>query len=364
METIAEVLDRLDSRVHPAKAAHWDPGGLQLGDPAAPVRRVAVCHEVTEQVVGAVVGAGVDLLVSYHPLLFVPTSRLVAGRSPSGRAWRLIGAGTAVAVVHTSFDAAPGGTADALAASVGLSEVEGLGPLDSAPGVKVVTFVPEAAVERVADALAAAGAGTVGGYTGCSFRTPGTGTFTAGSTTRPVLGARGVRTDVEEVRLEMTAPAAREAEVVAALVAAHPYEEPAYDVIDVRSNRGFVGRVGRTDPCSLARMAEIVVSALGGVGLRISGPSERPIQRVAVVPGSGGSLVGEAAASGADVLITGDVSHHRVVEALDRGLAVIDPGHAPSERPGMGRLVATVREAAGEAVDVLDLTDLDPTPWR
>ena len=81
----------------------------------------------------------------------------------------------------------------------------------------------------------------------------------------------------------------------------------------------------------------------------------------AVVPGSGGDFLTSAADAAADVIVTGDVGHHRVRAALDRGLAVIDPGHIPTERPGLARLYAAVSEVAPE---VRDLRELDADPWR
>src|SRR5262245_13074668 len=127
---VSDVLTAPAERAPFEKAAAWDPVGLQLGDPAAPVRSVALCHEVTESVVAAVEREAPDLLVTYHPLLFHATRRLVAGRTPEGRALRLIAAGTALAVVHTSFDVAPGGAADALAEALGLENTRGFGPVD------------------------------------------------------------------------------------------------------------------------------------------------------------------------------------------------------------------------------------------
>jgi len=357
--TIGRLLSRLRAPAH--RAAADDPGGLQLGDAAAPARRIGVCHEVTADVVDAAVAAGLDLLVTYHPLLHAPTVRLVAGPSAEGRAWRLASAGVAVAVVHTAFDAAPGGTADALAAALGLRETRGFGPLAPAPAVKIVTFLPAGSVEAVVAALAAAGAGVIGEYSACSFRSPGTGTFTPGPGANPYIGRPGIPEAVDEVRVEMLAPASREAALVAALRAVHPYEEPAFDVYDVRSGPGLVGRVGETDPRPLADFGAAVVAALGGA--RVSGRPDAPVGRVAVVPGSGAAYVADALAAGADVLVTGDVSHHRIVSAVERGLAVVDPGHAPTERPGMAPLVAAVAEAAGGA-DIVDLTGFDPTPWH
>lgn len=361
-ETVGRLLARLDRSIPPGQAAADDPGGLQVGDPDAPARRVGICHEVTEEVVAAAVARRLDLLVTYHPLLYSPTVRLVAGRSAGGRALRLAAAGVAVAVAHTAFDAADGGAADALAEALGLRDTGAFGLLPAPPTVKVVTFVPVEAVERVVAALAGAGAGSIGNYTGCSFRSPGTGTFTPGPGTSPYAGRPGVPEAVDEIRVEMVAPAGREAAVVAALRASHPYEEPAFDILDVRSGAGLAGRVGDVEPTGLARFGVAVGEALASPGTRVSGPADRVIRRVAVVPGSGSSFIADAAAAAVDVLVTGDMSHHRTVDALDRGLAVVDPGHAPTERPGMARLAAFVTEAAADA-EVVDLTHLDPTPW-
>ncbi len=148
--------------------------------------------------------------------------------------------------------------------------------------------------------------------------------------------------------------------VVSALVGAHPYEEPAFDLYEVRSNLGFVGRVGTLgEAMSFEEFVATCDQALGGGGMRASGRGQ--VTRVAVVPGSGSDFIAAAVASGADVLVTGDVSHHALVSALDRGLGVVDPGHAPTERPGMAALVAAL---AAPGVDIVDHTGIDPTPWR
>lgn len=360
--TVAGLLSLLDQRIDPARAAGWDPSGLQLGDPAAPVGGIGVCHEVTEDVVDDAVAAGVDLVVTYHPLLFHPTVGMRAGRSPEGRAFRLVRAGIALVVAHTAFDVAPGGAADALAAAVGLQGLSGFGPVAGAGQVKVVTFVPEDGVEEVAAAMSAAGAGRIGGYTGCSFRGAGTGAFEAPATARPATGRAGAVNREPEVRLEMVAPASREQQVVTALVAAHPYEEPAFDVYEVRSNSGMAGKLGSPgEGVTVGDLAGRVAATLGDAGLRVSGDRDAVLSRVAVVPGSGSSFLPAAAVAGAGAIVTGDIPHHRVVEALDRGMAVIDPGHAPTERPGVAVLTRIVDDLG---VDTVDLTGHDPTPWR
>jgi dinuclear metal center YbgI/SA1388 family protein len=353
---VAEILTAVGRAAPWDKAAGWDPVGLQLGDGSLEARAVAVCHEVTEAVVAEVEGGNIDLLIAYHPLLFQPTNRLVAGRSAAGRAYRLIRAGTAVAVIHTNFDVAPGGVADALAEALELTETTGFGPVEAEDSVKIVTFVPEAAADLVAGAMSGAGGGVIGNYSGCSFRAAGTGTFFAGEGTSPAAGSVGKLNREPEVRLEMSVPAARRNGVIRALVAAHPYEEPAFDVYPVSGNLGLIGRVGRAaDDATLQTMIDQVRFALGDHGMRVSGDPSRPIDRVAVSPGSGAASIGSAAATGADLLVTGDLSHHRMVEAADRGMAVIDAGHVATELPGMRRLYDLV---AGIVPDAVDLTNL------
>jgi hypothetical protein len=94
---------------------------------------------------------------------------------------------------------------------------------------KVVVFVPTGALDAVRDAMAAAGAGVIGHYSHCSFAAPGRGTFRGEAGAHPAVGQAGRLETVEEWRLEMACPAERLPAVVAAMKAAHPYEEVAFD---------------------------------------------------------------------------------------------------------------------------------------
>ncbi len=359
MPTVAETLQALSQHAHRERAASWDRHGLQLGDPDDPCGAIGVCHEVTSAVVAATIEAELGLLITYHPLLFRPLSEVVAGPGPGGRAYKLLRAGVAVATFHTAWDAATGGTADSLANAVGLGNSRGFVPLDATPRIKLVTFVPSDNLDDLAAALTAAGAGTIGNYSGCGFRTEGIGTFMPGPGSKPAAGRLETLNHEKEIRLEMVGDKHLEPELVAALIHSHPYEEPAYDVYDVRTGGGMAGRVGELGrPQPLDELAASVGNRLS-TRTRRAGAAERIVERVAVIPGAGGSFVAAAASTGAEVLITGDVSHHQTMEAIDLGLSVIDPGHAATERPG----VSALRDAV-EAIrpGVVDLT-FDPTPW-
>ncbi len=334
-QTVGTLAARLGEVFNLGKAAGWDPVGLQLGDPEGPVESIAVCHELTPDVVERLIDAEVGLVVSYHPLVFRPTRSLIAGTDPAGRAFRLISAGIAVLVAHTAFDVAPGGTADSLARAVGLTESTGFAPAWGPETSKVVSFAPPEAVAPIIRAMAAAGAGTIGRYRNCSYRNDGMGAFLPGVGATPAVGEIDVINDVPETRFEMIAPTSRLEDVVAALVAAHPYEEPAYDVIATRSNAGFIGRGGRLEqPVDGCRVGTAALRS-GSVGWCES-PEQGKVRTVAVIPGSGGSMLG---AVDADVLVTGDMRHHQARDAVARGVAVIDPGHAATERPGRAIVV-------------------------
>ena len=95
---------------------------------------------------------------------------------------------------------------------------------------KLVWFVPPEALERTRDAAFGAGAGRIGAYERCSWYTAGTGTFLAGEGADPAIGSVGEEERVPELRVETVVPVERAAEVVEALVDAHPYEEVAYEL--------------------------------------------------------------------------------------------------------------------------------------
>ncbi len=351
--TVADVAQQIEAFAPSQGAASWDPVGLQIGDPGGTVQSMAVCHEVDEEVVSAIESAPVDLLVTYHPLLFRPT------RSFTGRSYRLARTGTSVLVVHTAWDTASGGMADSLADLVGLGNRSGFFPAWGPDTVKVVTFVPAASVDAVAAAMTAAGAGTIANYTSCSFRSEGVGTFVPGPGSNPTAGEVGVFNAEAEVRIEMVAAAVRRDAVVQALRAAHPYESPAFDVYGVESNAAMIGRVGTLGSHSLRSLAGSIGDALG-VPVRTAGEVGE-LNRVAVLPGSGGDAVDAAAAAGAEALVTGDVDHHQARHALDAGVAIIDAGHAPTERPGVRSLYDLV---SGIGPETIDLTFIDPNPWE
>lgn len=344
---IQDLVGLLHSLYPPALAEEWDNVGLQVGDAAAELKSVLICLDPTEKALDAAVEAGVQAIVAHHPLLFRPLRSLVPVDETGRVLFRAVREGVAILCAHTNLDRGRDGLNDWLAARLG---VESTKPL-AAGGelLKLVVFVPTGYESPVAEALFAAGAGEVGNYDRCSFRSSGTGTFRPGPGTEPFLGRAGETEAVRELRLETVLPREAASRAVDRMLKAHPYEEVAYDLIPLANRRSDVGlgRIGRlARPVALEEFAGQVKELLGGSALRLVGDVGRKVTKVALCGGSGSSLLAEAVRQGADVLVTGDVKYHEARSAESQGIALIDAGHFATERLMVAGLATVLRRGA------------------
>ena len=372
VDTVGAWLEVLHERYPPAQAAGWDNPGLQVGAPDWPVRRVLVTLDVTAEVLDEAGRVEGTFVIAHHPLLFRPLARLTPDTAAGRLALAAARAGTAVAAAHTNLDVTDdgAGTNDPVVAVLGLEAVTPLTTeLRDGARVKLIAFVPPEAVDGVLDAVSAAGAGRIGEYERCSFRVEGTGTFRPLPGSDPYSG-EGIGQDAHEreLRLEMELPRARAGAVVAALIAAHPYDEVAYDLVPLLDGaRNGFGRVGTLpQPLPLAEVAAAIRDGLPAPHLRYAGDPERPISRVAIVGGAGDSLVAAAQASGAQVYVTGDLRHHVTLDARTQGLALIDAGHHATEVAAMPTFLARLEGAARtKGLEAPVVASTVPTvPWR
>jgi dinuclear metal center YbgI/SA1388 family protein len=308
--------------------------GLQCGDPNAEVHRILVALDVTEGVIAEAHRRKADLLISHHPLLFRPVQSIHPG-NPTGRCLRaLIARNISLLSAHTNLDFTLGGTSFALAKALGLEKVEFL-HRPYRMQKKIVTFVPASHVDAVAGAMAKAGAGTIGNYEGCSFRTVGTGTFQGNASSSPAVGRQGVLEEVPEVRLEMVVQQWDVDRVVRAMRSAHPYEEVAYDLFASEIpatdfGMGIIGTLPRAVPP--AAFVRTIKKVLGVTAVRSTPFHTDRVQRIAACGGSGSDLLGEAIRQHADLFVTADVKYHAFHEALGETI-LVDAGHWETEFP-------------------------------
>ncbi len=375
--TLAQVIGVLERMYNPAWARDWDRVGLACGEPSAPVRKVLLAVDPVAAVIDEAIEWRADLVLTHHPLLLHPVHTMAATTAKGRVLHRLVRADCALYTAHTNADVAAPGVSDALARVLGLRDLFPLSADEPDPIDKVVTFVPEDAVDMLVDALAKAGAGEVGDYSRCAFTAEGTGTFVPGRSVSPAIGQPGRRADLAERRVEMVLPRARRSAVVGALLQVHPYEQPAFDVYQLASwssTRG-IGRVGRlAGPTTLREFALLVAEALPATaqGVRVAGDPTATIARVAVCGGAGDPLLEAARASGADAYVTADLRHHPVSEAReetgDAPPFLLDVAHWSSEWPwlaGVANRLEGRLEAAGTPIEVLvSVRSTDPWSFR
>lgn len=368
--SLAAVIAALQRRFPPALAEDWDRVGLVCGDPEAPVHRIRFAVDPTIAVAQEAVATDSQLLVTHHPLLLRGVHSVAASTGKGRVVHHLISGGCGLFTMHTNADSATGGTNDTLAKLLGLSDVEVLEPVLGEPIDKLAVFVPPEHRTAVMRALFDGGAGEIGEYDQCAYRTEGTGQFRPSGAAHPFIGERDAVSEVDETRIEVVLPRRRRHAVVAALRRAHPYEEPAFDVWEtVTPAAAGIGRVGvLPDPLALRDFAGAVDAVLPATatGIRVAGDPRRMVRTVAICSGAGDSLLTAARASGADVYLTADLRHHPAEEHLaEGGCALVDVSHWASEWPwlaGAARTVVADLGAAGYTVEA-SVSSRSTDPW-
>jgi dinuclear metal center YbgI/SA1388 family protein len=200
---------------------------------------------------------------------------------------------------------------------------------------KLVVYVPSGHEDKIMNSMYDTGAGYIGKYSSCSFRTKGIGTFEPLEGTKPFIGTPGRLENVEEFRVETIVTEKLLNKVIKEMLKVHPYEEAAYDIFETK-NEGQIMGLGRIaeleNETTLAIYADNVKTLLGASHVRFAGDPGRKIKKVALLNGSGNKFINDARFAGADVLVTGDMQYHGIIDALEMGLCVIDAGHYATEK--------------------------------
>jgi dinuclear metal center YbgI/SA1388 family protein len=364
MVQLSDLLTILEDIAPTRLAEAWDNVGLLVGDPLQTVHKALLAIDYTPAVAEEARNHDCDIIIAYHPPIFHPLKRLTAG----SLIYDAIRRGVAIYSPHTALDVADGGTNDMLADAVGLID---RGPLRVTPAApthyKLIVFVPEDDVERVSRAMFDAGAGWIGDYSSCSFRTPGTGTFFGMEGAAPVVGDPGKLEQVPELRLETVLPIAHVDEVIRALIAAHAYEEPAFDLVQLAARPEGVG-LGRIGPLpavtTVEKLLPPIKQALEIDHLLVAGSLDKVVKTVAVCAGACGDLLDDAIARNVDLYLTGEIRHHDAIKATAAGLTVVCTLHSNSERAVLKRIARRLQERLPDLPTHISQSDRDPFTLR
>ncbi|MBI4569603.1 MAG: Nif3-like dinuclear metal center hexameric protein [Planctomycetes bacterium] len=332
---LSNLLSCLAEFAPPHLAEEWDNTGLQIGDPDAEITGVHCALDADPALLAEARAAGANAVVTHHPLLFRPLKRVDCSTWEGRLLAEFLAARVALVAAHTNLDAADAGINARLAETFGLQRPAVLQPTRTEGLQKLAVFVPRDHVEKVRAAMCDAGAGVIGEYRDCSFRSPGAGTFRGSDASTPFIGQRGRLEEADEFRLEVILPRSLSGAVLAAMKRAHPYEEAAYDLYPLDNPgrvRGF-GMVGDLPaPLPAEEMIYLIKTRLSAGAARVAGDTARTVKRMALFSGAGAGAIESAARAGADLFLTADLRYHDGQMAERLGIILVDPGHWETEQ--------------------------------
>ena len=328
---VKNLLNNLDKIAPFFLQESFDNSGIQFADLNAPVIKILLSLDVTQGVLDEALENKANLIIAHHPLLFSPLKQITKQKNPL--LYQAITHKINLVAFHTNFDLAEKGLNDYVANLLGIKKIT---PLQSSSEkiFKFAVYVPTQYADKVSRAIFEAGAGKIGRYTETSFGVTGKGTFKPMEGTNPFIGKIGERKEVQEIKIE-TVVAERDLEsVVQTMKSVHPYEEPAYDVYELKIKPSHgIGIFGEIDrEIEISKFSLEVKNRLQAHYIRLIKSNNRKIKRVALCTGSGGSLLEQVNTKGADLYITGDITYHTALRAKELGLNVFDVEHFDTEK--------------------------------
>lgn len=331
MPLIKDVIAAIEDFAPRSLQESYDNSGLQIGETNVECSAILTCLDVTEAILDEAVDKGCNLIISHHPLLFRPL-RTLSGKTLAERiAIKAIRAGVTIYAAHTNLDNAWGGVSHQIAKKLGVTKPTPLVPQKESM-FKIVFFTPSTHALDVRKAAFQAGAGKLGNYDSCGFTVEGRGTFRALEGSKPFVGDINVLHNETEVRQEFLVSKHQLSHVLNEILNAHPYEQPAYDIIKLENENPLQGTgvIGDIKPTTKADFIALVKKVMNVATIRCSDNDSNIISKVAICSGAGASFIRDAIASGADAYITGDVGYHDFA-TYGNEILLTDIGHFESE---------------------------------
>ena len=311
----------------------YDNSGLIVGGYDGKVTGVLICLDSTEEIVDEAIANNCNLIIAHHPILFSGLKRLNGSNYIEKTILKAIKNDIAIYAAHTNLDNAYNGVNYKIAEKLGLKNCK---PLVSKKDLlnKLVVFCPLTHSEQVRNAMFEVGAGAIGDYKECSFNSFGEGTFKPLRNASPFVGTKNELHTEKEVRIEVVVQSHLLGKVLSVMLDAHPYEEVAYDVLQLENRirnvgGGLVGELeSEIDEMSFLKNLKMDLKT---ECIRHTKLLNKKITKVALCGGAGSFLLTDAIRSGADIFITGDFKYHQFFDAEDK-IIIADVGHYESEQ--------------------------------
>ncbi len=333
MMKISDIITSIEEFAPLALQDSYDNSGVQAGDVNQVATSALICLDVTEAVLDEAIRLGSNLVIAHHPLIFKGVKSLTGKDYIEKCLIKAIKNDIVIYASHTNLDNTWGGVSFKMAEKLGLENIQVLAPVEEKLQ-KLVTFVPFDYAEKVRNSLFQAGAGQIGNYDQCSYNSEGYGTFQAGEGATPFCGKQGELHKETEIRLEVVFPVYINGKVIQALLSAHPYEEPAFDIIPLKNSwnkvgSGVVGELAM--PAEEICFLEQIKKAFSVPTLKYSPLQDKPIKKVAICGGGGSFLIPDAIRAGADLFLTGEIKYHDFFNHRS-SIILTEIGHYESEQ--------------------------------
>lgn len=330
---IKELVELLEKLAPSKYAETYDNIGLLIGDTNTEVRGVLITHDTLEEVVDEAIEKNLNVIVSFHPIIFSGLKKLNGKTYVERTVLKAIKNDIAIYAIHTALDVDWNGVNSIILNKLGAVKKEILIPRTGAIK-KLSTYVPIKDAENLRSKLFTSGAGSIGNYDSCSFNLEGDGTYRGNEESNPVIGEKGVLHTEREININVSYPAHLERNILATLFKEHPYEEVAYEIytLDNENQKIGLGMIGELEnEMDEVEFLNFLKEKLPTQCIRYSKLLNKKIKRIAVLGGSGASATGAAIAKGADIFISADFKYHDFYQAEDK-IIIADIGHYESEQ--------------------------------
>ena len=316
-----------------SQAEDFDNVGLLCGDFEREVSGILVCHDALENVVDEAIAKDLNLIVTFHPIIFSGLKSITGKNYVERAVLKAIENKIAIYAIHTAFDNDYFGVNYRICQELGLQNQKVLMPKKQQLQ-QLEVFVPQDFSEKVKTALFEAGAGNIGFYDECSFSVSGSGTFRPIEGSNPFSGTKDIRENSNEIAISVIYESYKKNQIIAAMKLAHPYEEVAYQIIQLENENHFLGlgRFGELEqPMHEEEFLSFVKDKFNLKAIRHSDFNNREIKRVGVLGGSGASGIAAAISHNCDTYLTGDLKYHDYFQGEGKML-ICDIGHFESEQ--------------------------------
>lgn len=330
---LQNIINILEEMAPLAYAEDFDNVGLLVGNPTQSITGILVCHDALEQVVDEAIAKNANLIVCFHPILFKGLKKITGKNYVEKAILKAIKNDIAIYAVHTALDNHTNGVNKIMCDALGILNPQILIPKDDFI-YKLTTYTPQENAQKVREALFGAGAGAIGNYDNCSFSTLGEGTYRGNEQSNPTIGVKNQFTTTPEVKIEVVFEKYLQKKIISALFAAHIYEEVAYQITPTKNKHqqiglGMIGTLAQ--PMSEIYFLNFVKKQMKIDAIRHTALLEKPVQKIAVLGGSGAFAIDAALSQKADMLITADLKYHDFFRAENK-IILVDIGHYESER--------------------------------